>query len=82
MRQYQSQFLGRKDEFFDGPEFQSTDDRAALLEAHRLLAPREYFYSSFEVWEESASSRSGLGDRRPFCTDPALTDGGRASPAL
>jgi hypothetical protein len=51
MRHYQSQFLGHADQFSDGPEFQSTDDRAALLEAHRLLAAREYFYSSFEVWE-------------------------------
>jgi len=52
MRQYQCQFLSNAaDQFCDGPEFQSMDDRSALLEAHRLVAAREYFYSSFEVWE-------------------------------
>jgi len=40
MRHYQCQFLGRADQFLDGPEFHSTDDRAALLEAHRLVAER------------------------------------------
>lgn len=51
MRHYQCQFLGRANRPCDGPEFQSTDDRAALLEAHRLIADREYFFSTFEVWE-------------------------------
>jgi len=51
MRRYQCQFLGHADQFFDGPEFQSTDDRAALLEAHRLIAERESPYASFEVWQ-------------------------------
>ena len=51
MHQYQCQFLSYADQFCDGPEFQSMDDRAALLEAHRLIAQHEYFYSSFEVWE-------------------------------
>lgn len=51
MRSYQSQFLGHADQFSDGPEFQSPDDRAALLEAHRRIANREYLYSTFELWE-------------------------------
>ena len=51
MRHYQSQFLDSGEHFFDGPEFQSTDYRTALLKAHRLIADREYRYSSFEVWE-------------------------------
>ena len=52
MRQYQCHFLGRAAEkFYEGPEFQSTDDRTALLEAHRLTAEREYFYASLELWE-------------------------------
>jgi hypothetical protein len=51
MRQYQSQFLDGGEHFFDGPHFQSTDDRTALLEAHRLIADREHRYASFEVWE-------------------------------
>ena len=51
MRQYQCHFLGRADQICDGPEFQSSDDRAARLEAHRLTAEREYFYRTFEVWE-------------------------------
>jgi hypothetical protein len=51
MRHYTCQFLGRTDQFLDGPEFHSTDDRAALLEAHRLVAEREYQCSSLEVWE-------------------------------
>ena len=51
MRHYQCNFLGTANQSCEGPEFQSSDDRAALLEAHRLTAEREYFYSSFEVWE-------------------------------
>ena len=51
MRNYQSQFLGRAEQFADGPEFQSTDDRSALLEAHRLTPGRGHPYASFEVWE-------------------------------
>ena len=51
MRQYQCHFLGRAEQFHEGPEFQSTDDRTALLEAHRLTAAREYFYASLELWE-------------------------------
>jgi hypothetical protein len=52
MRHYQCHFLGRRaDQFHEGPEFQSLDDRAALLEAHRLTAEREYFYASLELWE-------------------------------
>jgi hypothetical protein len=51
MRYYQCQFLSNVDQFSDGPDFQSTDDRAAILEAHRLISEREYFYSTFEVWE-------------------------------
>ena len=51
MRHYQCQFLSRADEFCDGPAFESPNDRAALLEAHRLIAQHEYFYASFEVWQ-------------------------------
>lgn len=51
MRYYQCQFLGQADQFCDGPEFESSDDRAALLEAHRLAATHRQFFSSFEVWE-------------------------------
>ena len=40
MRHYQSQFLSNHDQFSDGPDFQSTDDRAAILEAHRLISDR------------------------------------------
>ena len=51
MRNYQSQFLDAREQFFDGPEFQCTDDRTALLEAHRLIVDRKFRYASFEVWE-------------------------------
>jgi hypothetical protein len=65
MRDYRCFFLDGENHIRDVEVFNGADENAAIRQAQRLLAQRDY-HSGFEVWQGARLITSGRrGDLRP-----------------